>query len=282
MVSRPRGGVAQRRSLAERLLRRARQSRILSRAVAGARSRLPGRLRRLITETWCLPILMYHRVAPDGAPATARYRVTPEAFEQQLRALRRAGYRSVSLEEWRSAMASRHPLPGRAVLLTFDDGYRDFLTHAWPLLRRYRFSATVFLVADLIGQTNRWDQFYGEEVPLLGWEEIRHLQAEGVRFESHSATHPPMTALSAAEVVREASHARDTLQRGLGKPVTAIAYPHGDTDPVVQHLVGRCGYSIGLSCTPGRSSFDDRSLCLPRIEITGYDTLSDYVSKLHG
>jgi peptidoglycan/xylan/chitin deacetylase (PgdA/CDA1 family)/SAM-dependent methyltransferase len=227
-----------------------------------------------------LPILMYHRVAPAGSTAMARYRVTPEAFETQLQYLHETGYYSITLDEWQTAVFSRRPLPGRAILLTFDDGHWDFLTHAWPLLQRYGFSATVFLVADQIGRTNAWDQIYGEELPLLGWEEIRELQAAGVEFGSHSASHRHLTGLSSAEIVREAIRSRAVLERGLGIPVRAFAYPYGAEDRVVQHLIGACGYVFGLSCRPGPAGFQSSLLALPRIEITGFDTLREFVTKL--
>jgi hypothetical protein len=117
-------------------------------ARSGARSILTDRL----------PILMYHRVAPTGSAAMTRYRVSPEAFEHQLRYLRDGGYYSVSLEDWRLAMQTKTPLPGRAILITFDDGYLDFQTHAWPLLQRFGFSTTVFLVAGAIDESNSWDR----------------------------------------------------------------------------------------------------------------------------
>jgi len=227
-----------------------------------------------------LPILMYHRVAPVGSSSTVRYRVTPEAFEEQLRYLRDAGYYSVRLEDWRRALAAKRPLPGRAVLMTFDDGYFDFLTYAWPLLRRYNFSAMVFIVSDLIGQSNSWDRMYGEEVPLLRWNEILQLQGEGVEFGSHANSHRPLTALSIDEVVREGAKSRAILERGLGRPVTALAYPYGSEDRVIQHLVGACGYIFGLSCRPARSGLHDSLLALPRIEVAGSDKLGDFVAKL--
>ncbi len=227
-----------------------------------------------------LPILMYHRVAPTGSTATARYRVTPEAFEAQLRYLRDAGFYSITLEDWRIAMATKTPLPGRAVLITFDDGYLDFFTYAWPLLKHYSFLATVFLAADEIGGTNHWDSFYGEEVPLLGWQGICQLQDEGVEFGSHSASHRPLTGLSLSEVVREGARSRALLQRKLGKSLQAFAYPYGDTDRVVQHLIGACGYVFGLSCRSGLSSFQESLLALPRIEVCGFDSLQEFVAKL--
>jgi len=124
-------------------------------------------------DTERLSILMYHRVAPAGAAATARYRLSPGAFEAQLRYLRDTGFYGIDLETWHRAVERHEPLPGRAVLLAFNDGYSDFEHHAWPLLERYGYAATVFLVAEYVGQMNRWDAALGEELPLLGWDAIR-------------------------------------------------------------------------------------------------------------
>jgi peptidoglycan/xylan/chitin deacetylase (PgdA/CDA1 family)/2-polyprenyl-3-methyl-5-hydroxy-6-metoxy-1,4-benzoquinol methylase len=227
-----------------------------------------------------LAILMYHRVAPAGSATTARYRVTPEAFETQIQYLHDAGFYSVSLEEWQMAMETKKPLLGRAVLITFDDGYLDFLTYAWPVLKRYGFSATVFLVADEVGRSNSWDHVYREEVPLLGWVEIQQLQDEGVDFGSHSASHRHLTALSPTEIVQEGARSRAILERKLERRLKAFAYPYGDTDPVVQHLIGACGYNFGLSCRPDLSRFQDSLLDLPRLEVTGFDNLSEFVAKV--
>jgi len=227
-----------------------------------------------------LPILMYHRIAPTGSPALARYQVTPATFEAQLDYLKRASFYSISLEEWKLAMATKRPLSGRAVLLTVDDGYLDFAEYAWPLLKKYGFSATVFLVADEIGRSNRWDHIWGEAQPLLTWKEIHQLQNEGAEFGSHSASHPHLTGLSPKQIVDEAARSRAILERELETPIRAFAYPYGDVDPTVQHLVGACGYTLGLSCRPEPSRFHDSLLALPRIEITGSDDLSTFIAKL--
>lgn len=227
-----------------------------------------------------LPILRYQRVAPTGSPGMARYPVTPKAFEEQLGYLRDAGFYSVRLEEWRAAMETYRPLPGRAVLITFDGGHLDFLTYAWPLLRRYGFSATIFLVADEVGKGSSWDHVYGEEVALLGWKEIRQLQNDGIEFGSLSASHRPLTSLSLAEVVREGARSRAILDRGLGVPVKAFAYPYGDVDRVIEHLIGACGYVFGLSMRQDRSMLYDSLLALPRIEVIGSDGLQEFVTKI--
>jgi peptidoglycan/xylan/chitin deacetylase (PgdA/CDA1 family)/2-polyprenyl-3-methyl-5-hydroxy-6-metoxy-1,4-benzoquinol methylase len=227
-----------------------------------------------------LPILMYHRVAPAGAEAAARYRVSPERFEEQLRYLRDSGFYSVRLEEWRAAMERRRPLPGRAALITFDDGYQDFQDYAWPLLKRYGFTAHVFLVADHIGGTNVWDQKFGETVPLLGWPAIRELQHEGVAFGAHTCSHRLLNSLAPAAVVEEGLRARMILERELGQPVASIAYPYGDADGAVQHLMGACGYTSGLTCVPGRAQLHESPLALPRLDVSGTGGLTEFIAQL--
>jgi peptidoglycan/xylan/chitin deacetylase (PgdA/CDA1 family) len=210
------------------------------------------------------------------------YRVTPEAFEEQLRYLKDGGFYSVSWEQWQMARSQRKPLPGRGVMITFDDGYLDFFQYAWPLLKQYGFTATVFIVADQIGKTNIWDQAFGEELPLMGWPEIHHLQGEGIEFGSHSTAHHALTALSNEDLVRDLARSRAILQQGLGAPTRVIAYPHGDFNPIVEHFAGGCGYTFGVTCRAGSSQFNDSILALPRIEVMGSSTLREFVNSLSG
>ncbi|MEP6516687.1 sulfotransferase [Microcoleus vaginatus] len=215
-----------------------------------------------------LPILSYRRISPDGLDA-----VNPQIFEQQLHKLKNQGYYSVSLENWRSAKLAKTPLPGKAVLMTFDGGYLDFFQYAWPMLKRFDFTATVFLVAESIGKTNSWEKAEFEEVQLMGWPEILQLRDAGIEFGSMSATHQPLTALSPTEIVREAAKSRAILEQGLEKSVKCFAYPYGDVDPIVAHLIGASGYTFGVSYKLNFSSFDDSLLSLPRLQVTAENAL---------
>lgn len=230
--------------------------------------------------TQSLPILMYHRVATGGLEVGMHYRVTPSAFEEQLLYLHEAGYRCAGWQEWQMAIATHKPLPGKAVIITFDGGYMDFFEFAWPLLKRYEFKATVLLASDRVGQTNSWEHAYLEEVPLMGWKEIRQLRDEGVDFGSLSATYQPLTTLSPIEVVREAARSRSILERGIGAPIHTFAYPYGDSDACVQHLVGACGYTFGLQGGSRLSRLSDDLLRLPRVEILGTDGIQEFANKL--
>src|ERR1041385_7528148 len=93
-----------------------------------------------------VPILTYHSIDEAGPAALAPWRLSPALFREQMRFLRERGYRSVSLDEWARAIAEQRRLPGRPVVITFDDGYRDFLENAWPALRELDFRATIFAV----------------------------------------------------------------------------------------------------------------------------------------
>jgi peptidoglycan/xylan/chitin deacetylase (PgdA/CDA1 family) len=223
---------------------------------------------------------MYHRVAADGAPAMARYRVAPDQLEAQLRYLRDAGYYSVPLERWLAAMNTRRPLPGKAVVLTFDDGYRDFGTAAWPLLKRYGFGAVVFLVAGQLGAASRWDAAHGDEAPLMSLEEIRALAAEGVAFGSHTVSHADITGIPLEAAAREALRSRRLLEDALGRPVRLLSYPYGAADEAVAHLAGAAGYAGAVTCEARAATLADDPLLLPRIEVSGAEPFEEFVRRL--
>lgn len=251
----------------------------IARQVVWYDSSADGRPPRLV-QTARVPILCYHRIASSGSTATARYRVSPEQFDAQMRWLRDQGYYTASLADWEEAMANRLPLPGRAVIVTFDDGYHDFRTEAWPILRRYGFTATVFLVTEAVGGTNVWDAPLGDRVPLMNWAAVRRLAEEGVTFGSHTGTHAALQGLSSAEIVRELARSRARLAEQLRRPVDAVAYPYGLSDTFVETLAAACGYEVGVTCRPALAELLDPPLGLPRIEIDGPDALEDFVRKV--
>jgi len=226
-----------------------------------------------------LPILAYHQVSDFGPPALNRYRVTPAAFEEHLRCLKAAGFYSITLCEWCLAAVARKPLKGKPCVISFDDGYLDFATNAWPLLKKHGFSATVFLVSQQIGKDSAWDARFGPTMPLMSWSEVLHHEAEGVEFGSHSMSHRPMTGLNPNEIFREALQSRMVLQKEL-KSIISLAYPYGDWDATVRHAVGACGYWCGLTCNTGFAQMQSDLLALPRVLITAVDGLNEFATKL--
>lgn len=231
--------------------------------------------------TRALPILMYHRISRDAPEGLTRYQIRPEQFERQLAYLRRHGYRSISLDEWTRALAENDGrIPDRVVAITFDDAYRDFLTEAWPLLKTHCFRATVFVPTDHVGGSAEWDRAFGEPAPLLGWDEMRALAADGVAFGAHGGSHDYLSRLDTARVLDEGRRSRALLEENLGRPVTAMSYPFGDQDARVRMAMFACGYRVAVTTESSLSRLGDDPMALPRQEIRGDEGFEAFVAKL--
>jgi peptidoglycan/xylan/chitin deacetylase (PgdA/CDA1 family)/SAM-dependent methyltransferase len=227
-----------------------------------------------------VPILMYHRVAPQGSEATRRWRLHPDELEEQLSHLRDNGFHSIGFEQWRAAADRRRPIPAGAVMLTFDDGYADFPEHVLPLLARYGFRATVFAVSDLVGGWNEWDERFGERLELMDWSTLAEIADRGIEVGSHSARHRPLSALSPEELARDFCSSRVAFHEKLGFPVRSLCYPYGLHDVAVTSIAGACGFRYGLTVNERPASFTDDLLALPRIEVRGDEPFADFLAKL--
>ena len=228
-----------------------------------------------------VPILMYHRIATDGPPGLDKFSVDPILFDEHLSALKQAGFRTVDLNNWVEALSHGQTLSRKSIVLTFDDGYRDFLTAALHTLRKYSFTATVFLVADRIGGVADWDLRYGEAAPLMSWEELRAIASEGVELGCHSLIHRPMTEMNRADLLTETALAREILERGLGHPVLHFAYPYGAENVIIRNLVAVLGFRSAVTCQPGISRLGNNPMRLPRIDVSGNCTPEQLLARLH-
>jgi peptidoglycan/xylan/chitin deacetylase (PgdA/CDA1 family) len=214
-----------------------------------------------------VPILMYHRVASHGPPGLGRFRADPNLFDEQMNALQQAGFRPVVLNDYVEAVSRSEALSGKPIVLTFDDGYRDFLTAALPALRKYSFVATVFVVAARIGGVAEWDLRFGAAAPLMSWEELSAVASEGVELGCHSLFHQPMTEMKHADLMTGIGQAREILELGLGHAVHHFAYPYGAENVFVRNLVAVLGFRSAVTCRPGISQLGNDAMRLPRIEI---------------
>jgi peptidoglycan/xylan/chitin deacetylase (PgdA/CDA1 family) len=193
-----------------------------------------------------LTILMYHKV--DELPLGVRHPgnfVSPPNFALQLDALNEWGYRTIGFDEWIAYRDKGATLPDKPLILTFDDGYTCFDTHAWPAIKRRNMSATVFLVASQIGGVNAWES---DEIslPLLDAARIRALQTEGVSFGSHSVSHRPLARIPADEATFELTRSRASLADLLGRDVDVFAYPFSNQSPEVRALARNAGYKCAV------------------------------------
>ena len=171
-------------------------------------------------------ILMYHRIGPVRRKSIvpAQY-VTAAAFGRQMRLLTRLGFSVVSLARLKDGFEGRTLLPPRPVAITFDDGQSNFHQAALPLLRATGQTATVFLVSDLIGSSNRWDQADGDlEEPLMNEDQIREAAASGIDFGSHTRTHPHLHQCAPAQRWEEIRGSKEALEERFQRPVDFFCY----------------------------------------------------------
>jgi len=198
------------------------------------------------------PVLCYHRIG--GPLELGVTRVGRSVFSRQMTALARAGWRTVTLEEFTSPRTTHHAR--RTFLLTFDDGYASLADNAYPVLADLGFTATTFLITDYVGRTNTWDVRYTwDRLPHLRWPEIELWQARGFDFASHGATHRRLTWLDDATLVSELGHSRNTLIARLGAGAgRAVAYPFGAADPRVLRHAQSAGYELGFGGVRGNGT----------------------------
>ncbi len=188
-------------------------------------------------------VLMYHSVAPY---AEDPYRVTvrPQRFEQQMRWLDRRGLRGVSMAELQAAQR-RHCDAG-LVGLTFDDGYDDFLSYAVPVLQRYGFTATAFVIAGRLGGVNAWDAL-GPRKPLMTAGQVRTAMSAGIEIGSHGLRHVTLNHTTDPALIRELRLSRQILQDVTGSAVGGFCYPYGHLDGRVIDRAQEAGYDYACA-----------------------------------
>ena len=202
-----------------------------------------------------IPVLMYHRVVPE-APMSSRHGiwVTAQSFEAQLKSLKERGLSTITFEQYQRFLRHAFDLPDNPVILTFDDGYEDNYTYAFPLLKKYGCSAVIFLVTDPSHRTNCWDADE-PQVPLLRGEHIREMRNAGIEFGSHTVTHPNLTHSSPAEMRKELMDSKEAVEQLMEGEVSSLAYPYGGVNETVKSITAEAGYKFGIATNSGPMTF---------------------------
>jgi peptidoglycan/xylan/chitin deacetylase (PgdA/CDA1 family) len=184
-----------------------------------------------------IPVLMYH--ALDERPSAIS--ITPETFKRQMQALHEGRFQVIPLGQLVHCLRTDMPLPKRSVVITFDDGFESAYTVAFPVLERYGFPATVFLVAGYCGKSNDWPSQPGgvPRMPLMTWHQAQEMQRYGIEFGAHTYSHPRLDQTPYAQLQRELVESRDVIQGKLGRAVDLFAYPYGRYDEASAALAGQ-------------------------------------------
>ena len=210
-------------------------------------------------------ILTYHSIDDSESPIS----LSVATFRRHARFLAEGRIAVVPLQDILDVDPRRD-----AVAITFDDGFSNFATEAWPVLRSHGLPATVFIAVEHVGRTNRWREGSGPpvpELPLMDWDTLGRMADAGVAIGSHTRTHADLRRLPADRLAEEVEGAADALRRRLGVEAVTFAYPFGAWDAPSREAVGRV-HSIAvttrLAVLPSRGDIDP--LLLPRLDAYYY------------
>ncbi|HEY0755328.1 MAG TPA: polysaccharide deacetylase family protein [Ktedonobacteraceae bacterium] len=192
-----------------------------------------------------IPILMYHSISDQATPAYRPFAVPPALFAQQMEYLHQQNYTPLTVTQFMEIRAAgKQTLPAKPVLLTFDDGLEDFYTGAFPLLRRYGFPATLYVVTGFMHKTSRWLKEDGEgERPMMTWEQLATVQAGGIECGGHTHSHPQLDTMPFTQARAEIVLCKKLLEEHLGRKVSSFAYPYGYHTAAMKQAVRAAGYT---------------------------------------
>lgn len=214
-------------------------------------------------QTAKIPILTYHSIDASGSVIST----SPKNFGAQMKFLSENDFNVVSLKSLGKHFFENKPLPPKTVVLTFDDGFENFYTTAFPVLSEYNFTATVFLITDYCGRFNDWTGNLPTLKPnkLMNWNEIKELSRNNIEFAAHSRTHPDLTRISSEEAAREIRESKLKIEERLGIEVADFAYPYGKYNLPVKQITQRY-FKTACSTNLGKAETGDDVFSLKRID----------------
>ena len=234
-----------------------------------------------------IPILMYHSISESNSGNSNPYYQTvtsPEVFAEHMKFLRENNYRVIGLGDAVKEIGGTAGGSAKCVVITFDDGFRDFYTRAFPVLNGYGFGATVYLPTAFMNESA--PRFNGSE--CLTWSQVRELRSAGVLFGSHTVSHRQLTAVKPHELEMEVLESKRIIEDKLGCPVESFSYPYAfpETDRTFKQrlraILAEAGYSNGVSTIIGRAGRNDDAFFMKRLPVNSCDDLSLFQAKLDG
>lgn len=224
-----------------------------------------------------VPVLLYHRIDIDDDPRRRPFCVHPEQFARQMHWLAEQGYRTIDLEQLKAYYTSDHPIPERAIVLTFDDGYYCNYSRAFPILNELGFTATIFVITDFVRKAQPTRE---GPASYLSWDEIRALREAGIKFGAHTCTHRPLTSLALDEAREEICRSREILASKLAEPIPYFCYPFGAYNDDIKRLVKECGFEGACGGGPFWDGGPKDWYSIGRTEIYFGDSLVSFKFKV--
>lgn len=243
---------------------------ILSSSVVSTTAVVAGRKasRAAISSLADVPVLNYHKVDNYYHALS----ISPEEFEEQMAYLSQNDFTTITPDQLMAYLNHDRALPEKPILITFDDGYLDNYTNAYPVMKKYGFTATIFLVTSKVGK----------EENFMNWDQVRTMQKDGFVFGSHTVSHAALTKISHELVMTELIDSRKEMEQQLGVKVRYFAYPTGVYNLQSEEMVKQAGYKAAFTIRYGQAGAESNPYALERIPIfRGQHTFRSFFVRLN-
>jgi len=229
-----------------------------------------------------IPILLYHSISDDPAPWIAPYSVSATAFARHLELIAESGRAALTVSELTAALSGERPLPRRPLLITFDDGFADFIDAA-EAMATHRLPSTLYVTTGALrGRGPRPPKMALPPAPMLSWAQLDHLPHLGVEIGAHSHTHRQLDTMNAGDVADEVRHSKDLLEQACGRAIPSFAYPHGFQSVRTRKVVASAGHTSACAVMNAFSSESDNIYALARLTVKANTTTEQLAGWLAG
>lgn len=230
-----------------------------------------------------LPILLYHSVQDHAPGSFGPWAVGRRLFADHMDTLVERGYTGMSVGQLMNLKRAALPVPDKTVVVTFDDGFADFESSAWPVMKARGIPVTLYVTAGVLDGTSQWLEPVGAgQLPMLGTAAIRELADDGVEIGAHSMTHPQLDCVGRELARREIVDSKTALEKIVGRTVDSFAYPHGYHDRTVKKMVVDAGYTSAAAVRNALSHEQDDPFALARFTVMGDCTVENLEDVLAG
>ncbi|WP_291643702.1 polysaccharide deacetylase family protein [Clostridium sp.] len=214
-----------------------------------------------------IPVLMYHSI---GYKKGNTLMLPKENFREQMKYLKDNGYVTLTLDETYVFFENNKPVPEKSVVLTFDDGYVDNYVDALPILKKFGFKATIFVITGEVDKSKSY----------MNVEQLKEMEASGMDIQSHTVHHDHLAKLSYQKQLETLKESKDFLEKALNKKIKYFAYPYGEYSKESLKAVKEAGYTMAFTTAGRWSDKADGILTLDRVFISGSANLDVFIDRI--
>jgi peptidoglycan/xylan/chitin deacetylase (PgdA/CDA1 family) len=227
----------------------------------------------LINNDKGIPILMYHSIDKEVDPVTGKLnelRVPKEVFREQMKYLKENGYITLTMSEVYDFFQNNKGVPEKSIVITFDDGYLDNYTNAYPILKEFGFNATVFIISGLVDK----DKAY------MTSEQLKEMELSGIEMQAHTANHPQLSTLDYENQMREIKDSKIFLENLLNKKIEYIAYPYGNYNENTLKIVKELEFKAAYLADGPWAYKNDGAYLYRRVYISSLRDMNNFIERI--